>query len=419
MTTSTPVPVDRANSTRRVVVTGLGVISSIGSGREAYLAGLREGRCGTGPISLFDTTGFRHGNGCEVTDFDPAEVLRTVHAEEFGRVGRFSAAAARMAATDAGFDEGPTGSGLVAVGTTDGESLDLDELAASVSGHGSSGGAEPNRAGRIRPARLSTAVARELGLSDVEVATMPTVCAAGNYTLGYGLDALRAGDVDFALCGGAESVCRRTFASFYRMGALSPDLCRPFDRDRAGVVFGEGAAVLVLESLESALARGARVLAEVLEYHLNCDAMHPTRPDEDSVTACAAGAVRNAGISPAEVDLVLAHGTGTPINDSLESRAFGRVFGFDGIPPVSAPKSMIGHTMGAAAAHSCTAAILALQHGFLPPTVNHGTTDPECPVDCVPNHSRAADPRTVLVNSLGFGGGNAAMVLRRWEGEKP
>jgi 3-oxoacyl-[acyl-carrier-protein] synthase II len=398
---------------QRVVVTGLGVISSIGNGREGFLAGLREGRCGAGPVTAFDVEGFGHGQVCEVDDFEFDE-----ERAHYGRATQMTATAALMAVEDAGLDlPGLRSSrGLVAVGTTEGEARDVDEMTAIEVGKGLAD-LDPVLARRARLSRMPVVVADDLGLSDVELVTLPNVCAAGNYAIGYGLDAIRAGDVDYALVGGADAPCRKTFASFYRLGALADEVCQPFDLDRGGVVFGEGSAMLVLEPLESALARGAVIHAEVLDYHLNCDAAHPTRPIQETVARCLRDALRNAEVDPRDVDMVVAHATGTKANDAMESAALADVFGDTPIPPVSAIKSMIGHTMGAAGAHSSIAAILALGHGFLPPTVNHRTPDPACPVDCVPNTARPAEPRIALVNSLGFGGVNAAVVLSRYETE--
>lgn len=393
---------------RRTVVTGLGVVSSIGNGRSGFGAGLREGRSGAGPISFFDTTGFAHDRMCEVPDFpdgDPEQGLAT----------RMTVAAARMAVEDAAVSLGELRDvpGLISIGTTDGDARDVDVLTEMELAQGLPH-LDPLLAKRFRMSRMPLAVAADLGLSDVEAITLPNVCAAGNYAVGYGLDAIRSGEVDFALCGGGDTPNRKVFANMYRLGALAPDACRPFDADRKGVVFGEGAAVLVLEALDFALARGATIHAEVLGYSLTCDAYHPTRPLQEMVTECLRGALADAGVAPHEVGLVLAHGTGTKANDPMECAALAEVFGQGAVPPVAAIKSMIGHTMGAAAAHACTAAVLAVQEGFLPPTINHRVLDPECPIDCVPNTSRAGRPDVVLVNALGFGGANAAVVLGRY-----
>ncbi|WP_203935344.1 beta-ketoacyl-[acyl-carrier-protein] synthase family protein, partial [Virgisporangium ochraceum] len=252
--------------------------------------------------------------------------------------------------------------------------------------------------------------AQELGLSDVEAVTIPTACAAGNYAIGYGFDAVRSGEVDFALCGGADAMCRKTFAGFYRLGTIAPDLVRPFDADRKGILTGEGAGVLVLESLGSALARGARIYAEVLGYGLNCDAYHQVAPNQTSVARCMELALDNAGVKPQEVDLISAHGTGTRANDVTESRAIREVFG-DDAPRTVSLKSMLGHTMGAASALAAIGCALAIGQGFIPPTINHRDTDPECDIDCVPNHAVDADLRVVQNNGLAFGGNNAVVIL--------
>jgi 3-oxoacyl-[acyl-carrier-protein] synthase II len=402
-----------ADRSRRVVVTGLGVISAIGSGWPDFLAGLRAGRDGTGPVTAFDMTGFAHGKLCEVGDFGYDEG-RAQH----GRATQMAAEAARAAVRDAGITPGRLRSlrSVVAVGTTEGEARDVDELTAIEVAKGLAD-LDPVLVRRARLGRMPMAVVEDFDLSDVEPVTLPNVCAAGTYAVGYGVDALRSGEADIALCGGADSPCRKTFASFYRFGALAHEECQPFDADRGGVVFGEGAAMLVLESLESALARGATIHAEVLDYNLTCDAAHPTRPVRDTVAACMAGALERARVRPERVGLVVAHGTGTRANDPMESGALADVFGEGAVPPVSAIKSMIGHTLGAAGAHSTVAAILALRHGFLPPTIHHRTPDPECPIDCVPNVARPARPAVALVNSLGFGGANAAVVVGRYDPE--
>jgi 3-oxoacyl-[acyl-carrier-protein] synthase II len=256
-----------------------------------------------------------------------------------------------------------------------------------------------------------SAVAEEFGLCDTEAVTLPTACAAGNYAIGYGCDALRSGEVEVALVGGADAICRKTFAGFYRLGTIAPEHCRPFDSARQGILTGEGAAVLVLERRDRALARGARVYAEVLGYGLNCDADHPVAPNRASVARCMALAHRNSGITPGDVDFISAHGTGTKANDVTEAAAIREVFGAHP-PPTISTKSMIGHTMGAASALAAVACCLALTHQFIPPTINHEHTDPECGgLDCVPNHARPAALRVVQNNALAFGGNNAVLVL--------
>ncbi|MFC4853295.1 beta-ketoacyl-[acyl-carrier-protein] synthase family protein [Actinophytocola glycyrrhizae] len=391
----------------RVAVTGLGVVSSIGTGIAEYTAGLRAGRSGARPIGVFDTEGFAHHIGCEVTGFDPERWITGQPVEDLGRAARFSVAAARMAVDDAGLPL--SGRGMVCVGTTDGGG-DAGERIAE---HVVAGTGIPVRLPRRVPAAsLPVAVARELGLSDVDCSTVATACAAGNYALGNGFDAIAAGDVDFALCGGADAMCRMTFTGFYRLGAVDPQLCRPFDVNRKGILTGEGAGVLVLEPYDRAVARGARIYAEVLGYGLNCDARHPVAPDQDSVAACMRLALDDAGVTPDQVDLISAHGTGTKANDATECGAIRDVFG--AAPPRTVSvKSMLGHTMGAASALSAIACAVAIREGFVPPTINHTETDPACAIDCVPNTAVEADLRVVQNNALAFGGDNAVVLFGR------
>jgi 3-oxoacyl-[acyl-carrier-protein] synthase II len=391
---------------RRVAVTGLGVVSSIGTGATEFARGLREGRSGARPIGAFDTEGFAHDVGCEVVGFEPAEWL--AQPQRLPRAGQFAVAAATMAVRDAGLDLADARS-LVSIGTTDGGSDRGERIAEAVVRGTEVTAAE---AARVPAALLSVGVARELGLSDVEVSTIATACAAGNYAIGDGFDAVATGDVDVALCGGADAMCRMTFTGFYRLGAVDPHACRPFDADRQGILTGEGAGVLVLEPLDAAVARGARVYAEVLGYGLNCDAGHPVAPDRASVGRCMRLALDNAGVTPGDVDLISAHGTGTRANDVTECGAIHDVFGAEPPRTVSV-KSMLGHTMGAASALSAIACSLAIAEGFVPPTINHTTTDPECGVDCVPNESVPATLNVVQNNALAFGGNNSVVLFGR------
>ncbi|CAL9556988.1 beta-ketoacyl-[acyl-carrier-protein] synthase family protein [Streptomyces sp. enrichment culture] len=398
---------------RRVVITGLGTISSIGLGVEAFLDGLRSGRSGVKPITAFDTTGFAHANGCEVDDFDPADWIRRVDPDELGRATQFSVAAANLAVADAGLslEELRQRRALVSVGTTDAEARDLDGLVELQLEEGPEQ-LPPGVVRRAQAGRLSTGIVRELGLTDVEALTIPTACAAGNYAIGSGFDAIRGGEVEVALCGGADAVCRKTFAGFYRLGTIAPEVCQPFDKDRKGILTGEGAGILLMESLESARARGARVYAEVLGYGLNCDAHHPVAPDQGSLARCMEVAHRNAGVKPENIDFISAHGTGTRANDVTEAGAIRQVFATP--PPTISIKSMIGHSMGAASALASAACALALTEGFIPPTINHRETDPECGLDCVPNEARPAELNVVQNNALAFAGNNAVLIFGRY-----
>jgi 3-oxoacyl-[acyl-carrier-protein] synthase II len=319
--------------------------------------------------------------------------------------------AARLAAADAGLrlaDEQPDRVGAV-MGTTSGESRVVEELAGQLVAAGyPSMSAE---ALRQAPAeRLAYAVSEELGIEG-ESLTLATACSASNYAIGYAFDCLAAGEVDVVFAGGADSVCRWAHAGFFRLGALTERACRPFDRDRSGIITGEGGAVLVMETLGHARARGARIYAEVLGYGVNCDAHHMVAPNRASIAECMRAAHRNAGVRPEDVDYISAHGTGTPANDLVEAGAIREVFG-ERVPPVSSIKSMLGHTMGAASGFGAIATCLAIDEGFLPPTINWATPDPELAwIDPVPNSARAAKVRVAQNNGFAFGGNNAIVML--------
>lgn len=395
----------------RVVVTGLGVLSSVGAGAKEFEAALRAGRDGRAQLTAFDTTGYAHSYGCPVSDFDPNRWLRRINPDELSRAAQFSAAASRMALDDANLTDDDLTRAHIAIGTTEGGGHELDQLTAAILADGP----EHLDHGLIKKtstAALSTAVARELALPDAHTSTIATACAAGNYAIGDAFDAIRDGEAEIALCGGAEAIARKTFTVFYRLGLIAPDHCRPFDVARRGILIAEGAAVLLLETFDSARRRGAKIYAEVLGYGLNCDAALPTAPTRDSVADCMRRALADAGVKTDEVDLIVAHGTGTPANDSTEAGAIRDVYG-DSPPPVTGLKSMLGHAMGAASALGAAAAALAIAHRFVPPTINHRETDPACAIDCVPNQARPAEPRIVQNNGFAFGGNNAIVIFGR------
>jgi 3-oxoacyl-[acyl-carrier-protein] synthase II len=399
---------------RRVVITGLGVISSIGTGAPAFARALREGRSGAAPIRAFDTDGFEYTTACEVVDFDPSAWIHRLNPDELGRATQFAVSGARQALDDAriSLDELRSRPSIVSVGTTNGEAKEVDLIVGRQVTTGTDD-IDPRAAGRARSGRLSADIARELELTLVEAVTVPTACAAGNYAIGYGFDAVTEGEVDLALCGGVDALVRSTFIGFYRLGTIAPRICQPFDRNRQGILTGEGSGMLVLESLDSALARGARIYAEILGYGLACDAQHPVAPNPDSVAACMTRAHTNAHITPGDVDFISAHGTGTKANDMTEVAAIRQVFG-DRPPPTVSIKSMLGHAMGAASALAAIASTLALTGGFIPPTINHTEADPDIDIDCVPNEARPAQLRVVQNNALAFGGNNAVLILGRW-----
>ena len=249
---------------------------------------------------------------------------------------------------------------------------------------------------------------------------IPTACAAGNYAIGYAYDLIRAGSADAMLAGGADAFSRITYMGFARLGAIAKERCQPFDKNRQGMVPGEGSAVLLLEPLDAALARGAKIYAEVLGYGLSCDSHHMTaaHPQGDGAIRAMTRAMKDSGVSLDAVDYISAHGTGTPTNDRVESIAVTSLFGQRAPQvPMSSIKSMLGHTMGAASAIEAVACALALDTGWIPPTINFEEPDAEFNLDYVPNQARQANPRVVLNNAYAFGGNNASLCLARYEKE--
>ncbi|MEV4188257.1 beta-ketoacyl-[acyl-carrier-protein] synthase family protein [Streptosporangium canum] len=401
-------------ASRRVAVTGLGAVSSLGTGARTFAQAIREGRSGVSPIRSFDASGFPYTFAGEVHDFEPERLLRRLHIGEWGRSSLFAASAARLALMDADIDPGQVSAARAgsAMGTTLGESAVIEALTSQWV-HGGLKDLDPALVRQAPAGRIATAVNAELGLTG-EAHTIATACSASNYTLGYAYDMVRTGEAEFMISGGADSVNRWEHAGFYRLGALAESVCRPFDTHRSGILTAEGGVALFLEPFEGAVARGARIYAEVLGYGVNCDARHPVAPDPTSIAECIRAAHRNAGVRPEDIDYICAHGTGTPTNDATEVKAVREVFG-DALPPISSIKSMIGHTMGAASGFGALICCMALHDGFLPPTANVTETDPALGpgVDCVPGTGRAASPRIVQNHGFAFGGNNAITILGR------
>ena len=396
----------------RVAVTGLGVVSSIGLGWRAFWDGLLAGRSGIRPIRYVDTAEYPTRNGGEVEGFAPEAHMPADVAVQLGRGAQFGLAAARMALADARLtpEEPWAARAGLCLGTTmaDVQALETAHLAWVRRG----AEAMPSHLLSQYPAcAMSAQIAKHLGLRGPSL-MIPTACAAGNYAIAYAADLLRLGRADVMLAGGAEPFSRIVFTGFNRLFAVAPERCQPFDKHRKGMMVAEGAALLVLERWEDARARGAKVYAEVLGCGMSCDAHHMTIPHPDGVRRVMSRALEDAGLVPQDVDYISAHGTGTPANDRTECAAIRAVFGaHTDRMPVSSIKSMLGHAMGAASALEAVACVLAVQEDQLPPTINYETPDPDCPVDCVPNVSRAHRVRVALNNSFAFGGNNACVVF--------
>ncbi len=399
-----------------IVITGIGVVSPVGSGRGVFWEALLEGRSGIRPVESFDTSRFRVHLGAEVKDFSPAEHFHHLDPDGLGRASQLAVAAARQAVADADLDPAALDSERtgVAMGTTSGEAQEVERfddcyLADELDQVGA-------RFMNLYPCHVIAGnVASELGFEGPNL-MIPAACAAGSYAIASALDVLRAGDADLMLAGGADCFSRITYTGFARLGAIAPERCQPFDRHRKGMIPGEGAAVLVLEPLRRAVERGARIYAEVAGYGLSCDAHHMTgaHPDGDGAARAMEQALEASGVGAEEVSYISAHGTGTPTNDRLETLAVKRVFGDSARSvPISSIKSMIGHTMGAASAIEGAVCALAVAEGKIPPTIHFEEPDPECDLDCVPNQARELPVEVAMNNAYAFGGNNASMIFRR------
>ncbi|MFI6173288.1 beta-ketoacyl-[acyl-carrier-protein] synthase family protein [Nocardia sp. NPDC051052] len=399
----------------RVVVTGIGPIAPIGVGIAAFSAALRAGSSKVGPARRVDASGIPHNSVSEFGDIDPAEYVRSIDRDSWGPSSVAAAAAARLAVEDAGLNRNLLRRGRAGsvIGTTCGEARLLEAAVRqrAVGGYESIHG---DLIRKVPTYRLGVAVNRELGING-EAITLTSACAASNFAVGYAYDVVGSGDSEMMIAGGVDLATLYTMAGFYRVGTLSKNYCAPFDRDRQGIILGEGACALVLESLDSALERGARIHAEVLGYGVNCDAKSPISPDPGGIAECMRRAHRNAGVKAEEIDYICAHGTGTPANDVAEIAALRMVFG-DTMPSVSAIKSMLGHTLGAASGFGVIASCLAVRDGFLPPTINLAAVDPAfADLDLVANESRDADVRIAQNNGFAFGGNNAITIIGRYE----
>ena len=416
MSTSSP------NGRRRVVVTGLGAVTPLGNDVETTWSNLLAGESGAGEITQFDHADFPVHFACEVKDFDPTEWIDRKAARRMDRFTHLILAAARQAELDASVDiakePGRVGA---AIATGIGGLRSFEDCYDTLASRG------PDRVNPFSiPAIIPTLGA---GWVSIELGTRGpllsecTACAASNMAIGDGTDAIRLGRADVMLCGGTEAaVCAVGIAGFGAMRALSRRnddpraASRPFDGERDGFVMGEAGAVLVLEELEHARARGARIYAEVSGYGLSSDAKHITEPDPTGPVTAFEMALGDAGIGLDEIDYVNAHATSTPIGDASETTMLKLALGEENAraTPVSGTKGATGHCLGAAGAIEAMFTVLSVRDGKLPPTINYEVPDPECDLDYVPNESRDAVVDVAVSNSFGFGGHNACVVFRKY-----
>jgi 3-oxoacyl-[acyl-carrier-protein] synthase II len=407
----------------RAVVTGMGVLTPIGIGLAEFGAGLRAGRDGIGPILGFDAQRHRCRQAGELKGFEPDRHFDALELPHLSRGTMMVRVAAAEALRDAALDLALEDRGRIGVILgSDLGGMPAGDAAYRALHHpyrsGRWDGSEAWRALLLDSFICSVAdrLALLYGLSGTSL-VMSTACSAGLHAIGVGADLIRSGQAEVMLVGGIDPLSEMPQAGFGVLRSLAAGPIRPFDRDRDGTLLGEAAGILVLESQAHAARRGARVHATIAGYAGSTDAYHMTRPDETGGGPARAmrGALDDAGLRPEQIDYVKAHATGTPANDVTETRALKSVFGARTRVPVSSVKSMMGHSLGASGAVEAVAAVLAMQGGFLPPTLHLDHPDPECDLDYVPHRSRPKELRAVMANAFGFGGNNAAMVFTRAE----
>jgi 3-oxoacyl-[acyl-carrier-protein] synthase II len=416
-----------ANGRRRVVITGMGAVTPLGNSVESTWSALLAGESGAGDITQFDHSEYPVHFACELKDFDPTEWIERKAARRMDRFAQMILAAARQAETDSGIDFSKESERIgVSVATGIGGLKSFQDCYDVLKERGPDR-VNPFSIPQIIPNMGAAWVSMELGTKG-PLSSQCTACAASNMAIGESLDAIRLGRADVMLAGGTEApITRVGIAGFGSMRALSrrnddPKAgSRPFDAGRDGFVMGEAGAIVVLEALEHAEARGAKIYAELLGYGLSSDATHITEPDPTGENPARAMkmAFADAGVDPSEIGYINAHGTSTPLGDASETRVIKLAVGEDRAYeiPVSSTKGATGHCLGAAGAVEAIFTMLAVRDGKLPPTINYEVPDPECDLDYIPNETRdAPDLRVGVSNSFGFGGHNACIVVRRFEG---
>jgi 3-oxoacyl-[acyl-carrier-protein] synthase II len=410
------------NGRRRVVVTGIGAVSPLGNDVESSWQNLIDGRSGAATIEQWDASAYPVTFACELKDFDPKYWIEHKRARRMDRFAQMIVAAARQAEADSGFDVAPEAERVGASIATGIGGLQAFQDCYDVLLERGPDRVNPFSIPQIIPNMGAAWVSMELGTRG-PLSSQCTACAASNMAIGEAGDMIRLGRADVVFAGGTEAgITPVGIAGFSAMRALArrnddPEKAsRPFDADRSGFVMGEAGAVIVLEDLEHARARGAKMYAELLGYGLSSDAAHVTEPDPSGKNPARAMkmAFGDAGISPDEVDYINAHGTSTPLGDASETKVIKLALGEDVArkTPVSSTKGATGHCLGAAGAIEAIFTILAVNKNMLPPTINYETADPACDLDYVPNEAREADVRVGVSNSFGFGGHNACIVLR-------
>jgi 3-oxoacyl-[acyl-carrier-protein] synthase II len=396
--------------TKRVVITGLGVFCSIGKNAEKFHQSLREGRSGIGPITLFDTSKYPSKIGAEIRDYQPEKYFKKRDLKRLSRTDQLGLIAAEEAVKDSGIIIYPSEEVGVCLGAGAGGMFEAEVYHREILLNGKS---NPSLILPFIPSFTTSRITERFGFSGPK-STITTACSSSATSIGYGADLIRKGDVKAVVCGGSDSLCELTFGGFNSLKAMDRSPCKPFDRKRAGMSLGEGAAILVLEDYEEAIKRGARIYAEFLGYGIGGEAHHITAPEPNGVVEARVmnEALREGDLTPDQVDYINAHGTGTPLNDKVETTAIKKVIGKRAYAiPVSSIKSMVGHCLGSAGAIEAVASVLSILHQFIPPTLNHLEGDQECDLDYVPGKAREKEVHLVLSNSFAFGGNCTSLLF--------
>ena len=380
---------------------------------EEFLQSLKEGRSGIGPITLFDTSKYPSKVGAEIKDYRPEELFEKRDLKRLSRTDQFALIAADEAVSASTIHSYPSEDVGVFLGAGAGGMFKAETYHREILFEGKS---RPSLILPFIPSFTANRVAERFGFSGPKV-TVTTACSSSATSIGYGADLIRRGQSKAILCGGSDALSELTFGGFNSLKAMDPSPCKPFDRRRAGMCLGEGAAILILEDLEEARRRGAKIFAEFLGYGIGGEAYHITAPEPAGISEARImkEAMEESGMTTLEVDYINAHGTGTPLNDKVETLSIKRVFGQKAYSiPVSSIKSMVGHCLGSAGAIEAVASVLSIIHQFIPPTVNHQEGDEDCDLDYVSGKSRQAEVKVVLSNSFAFGGNCTTLVFRKF-----
>jgi 3-oxoacyl-[acyl-carrier-protein] synthase II len=399
---------------KRVVITGIGVFCSIGKNAEEFFQSLKDGKTGIAPINLFDTSKYPCKIGAEIRDYRPEKYLGKKELKRLSRADQFGLIASEDAVNASEISFYPSEEVGVCLGAGAGGMFEAETYHREILLKGKS---RPSLIWPFIPSFTTDRVAERYGFSGPKF-TVTTACSSSATAIGYGADLIRSGQCKAVLCGGSEALSELTFGGFNSLRAMDPSPCKPFDRRRAGMSLGEGAGILILENFDEAMKRGIKIYAEFLGYGIGGEAYHITAPEPTGIREARImrEALEESGVTPFEVDYINAHGTGTPLNDKVETLSIKNVFGKRACSiPISSIKSMVGHCLGSAGAIEAIASVLSINSQFIPPTLNHQKGDEDCDLDYVPGKSRDMEVKVVLSNSFAFGGNCTSLVFGKCE----